>query len=1116
MDRSTEPWTRARPLNAIATRRTGRTRHGLAACIVSLAVLAGAAPLHAMEPDDPSYRAGLALLNKGMHDLAVPELEAFLKASPSGPRATTARYALAVCYAKLGRMKDAATPLDEVLKDASFELLPDAILLRAQCAGDAGEWAKAASLLDGLGRKHKDFPQLDRAAALQGECLWRAGELAKAEGVLNAALQTWPESQARDAIRYALAGVEEGLGRDEKALSRASEVATGAAPEYASLRPQAALIAARCAQRLGQADKAASMYELASASTDAPVRAAATLGQAQLARLAGDPKSALARLDAFDAIPAAPGTEALAQTARLERAAALLDAKQFEPALVASRAAGEKADESQRVEAGIIGARALMALQKWDEASAMLATLIDDAGASASASLRPRIVDAMRLRASALSSAGKNEEASKAWKLVRERTGEKDQDGVLAESLAGEAIAEHAAGNWERCMTAGRAYLAAHADGAAAADVTLAVAESAYALQKWPDAAGSYAALVKNWPAHAQAWRARVREGLSNWEGGKREDATRQLALAVSESDTGGATQRDPALVRAACIVLGQASFASSDFPASERWFERAVASGGEQDDDLHLRLGLAIARQGQWERALSHFAKAAANSEASGALDATSLHATFEQGQALMELGRYDEAKPLLERVVAGKSAAGDAASRFAGPARRHLATIASKAGRREEAIELLALASQSGGDGAAAAGLSRADLLLASAKYQDAKSAYERFTEEHPKDARVVSARAGRAIAMSRLVASEGSLKAVESALAEAASAQSTGAPAAELLDSLRYEHAWLLAKLGKVAPAREAYRTLVDSNAARELRRQASAEWAQLELDAGDAAATLGALGAGENASESRAALWASEPKPASGDEAARHAAYLKGAALLKSDRPKEAAEALDSLCNPDLARSEPADARALSAGLLRGDALLRAGQPAKAALQLAWVEAGKPEATIASATLLRLAEATAASQDWSASQGACERFLASHVQSDQAFRARFAHGWALENQGKHKEAIESYRSVTASHQGATAARAQFQIGECLYAMKSYEDAVKELIKVDAIYASEEWAAAALYEAGRCLEDMGRRGDARARWQEVVDRFGSSAWARQAKERLDATAPAALPGR
>ncbi len=1110
MDRFEEPRTGARPQPARATHRARRSSRATAAWVLSLLMLAGATPALAIEPDDPSYRAGLALLNKGMHDLAAPELEAFLKTNPSGPRATTARYALAVCYAKLGRMKDAAAPLDEVLKDASFELMPDAILLRAQCAGDAGEWAKAAAFLDGLGKKHQDFPQLDRAAALQGECLWRAGELAKAEAVLSAALRQWPQSAAVDAMRYALAGVEEGLGRDEKALERASEVATGAVPEYASLRPQAALIAARCAQRLGRAAQAGEMYALAGTSSDAALQAASALGQAQLARLAGDPKSALARLDAFDAIAPAPGTEALTRAARLERAASLLDAKQFESALDASRAAGEGADAGQRLEAGIIGARALMALERWDDASAALGGVVEGFGEATPGALRPRVLDAMRLRASSLASAGKHEDSSSAWKLVRERSGEKGEAGVLGEALAGEAIAEHASGNWERCLAAGRAYLAAHADGPAAADVTLAVAESAYALQKWGEAAGAYASLVGRWPEHPQAWRARVREGLAHWEGGKRTDATRLLALAVSEAE---GAERDPALVRASCLVLGQAAFASSDFPAAERWFERAVAAGGQGDHDLRLRLGLAIARQGEWERALAHFAEAAKHS---GEPDATSLHAVFEQGQALMELARYDEAKPLLERVVASKGALGETGARFMGPARRHLATIASKAGRREEAIELLALASESGGDGAASAALARADLLLASAKYEDAKAGYERFTEEHPRDARVASARAGRAIAMSRQDASEGSLKAVEAALAESADASRAGVPARELADSLRYEHAWLLAKLGKVAAAREAYRELADSGAALALRRQASAEWAQLEFDAGDAAGALAALGEGEGVSAARAALWTDEPGRVASDEVGRHAAYLRGAALLKLDRAKEAAEALAGLCDPEVERSGAPDARALSAGLLRGDALLRAGAPAKAAAQLAWVETGKPEAAIASATLLRLAEATAAAQDWPASQGACERFLASHGASDQAFRARFAHGWALENQGQHQEAIGSYRSVTASHQGATAARAQFQIGECLYAMKSYEDAVKEFVKVDAIYASEEWAAAALFEAGRCLEDMKRRGDARARWQEVVDRFGKSAWARQAKERLEATAPAALPGR
>jgi cellulose synthase operon protein C len=238
----------------------------------------------------------------------------------------------------------------------------------------------------------------------------------------------------------------------------------------------------------------------------------------------------------------------------------------------------------------------------------------------------------------------------------------------------------------------------------------------------------------------------------------------------------------------------------------------------------------------------------------------------------------------------------------------------------------------------------------------------------------------------------------------------------------------------------------------------------------------------------------------------------AAYLRGAALLRLDRAAEAAEALRVLC----AKGARADERSMSAGLLRGDALLHAGRAAEAADQLLWVEAAGPGEVIARATLLRLGEAMAAAQQWPASEAAYGRFLDRFAESEHAFRARFGLGWARENQGQHEPAIEAYRAVTASHQGATAARAQFQIGECLFAMKRYEEAVKEFVKADAIYGLDEWSAAALYEAGRCLEEMGRRDDARARWTEVVDRFASSAWARQSKERLNATATAALPGR
>jgi TolA-binding protein len=102
------------------------------------------------------------------------------------------------------------------------------------------------------------------------------------------------------------------------------------------------------------------------------------------------------------------------------------------------------------------------------------------------------------------------------------------------------------------------------------------------------------------------------------------------------------------------------------------------------------------------------------------------------------------------------------------------------------------------------------------------------------------------------------------------------------------------------------------------------------------------------------------------------------------------------------------------------------------------------------------------------------------------------------------------------VTAAHQGPTAARAQFQIGECLFAQGKHEDAVGELLKVDILYAYPEWSAAALYEAGRCFEAMGKPAEARAQFESVRDKHGGTRWAKLAEGRLSALSAGAARSR
>ena len=162
------------------------------------------------------------------------------------------------------------------------------------------------------------------------------------------------------------------------------------------------------------------------------------------------------------------------------------------------------------------------------------------------------------------------------------------------------------------------------------------------------------------------------------------------------------------------------------------------------------------------------------------------------------------------------------------------------------------------------------------------------------------------------------------------------------------------------------------------------------------------------------------------------------------------------------------------------------------------------------------LLRLGESLALLQRWAKSEQACALYLARFPDGEHAFKARFGVGWARENQHRHGEAITAYRKVADEHKGPTAARAQFQIGECLFALEKYDEAVAELIKVDILYAYPQWSAAALFEAGRCFEKLSKPDEARDQFKRVADHYGSTHWAKLAKQHLSGMAAGPVPGR
>ncbi len=67
----------------------------------------------------------------------------------------------------------------------------------------------------------------------------------------------------------------------------------------------------------------------------------------------------------------------------------------------------------------------------------------------------------------------------------------------------------------------------------------------------------------------------------------------------------------------------------------------------------------------------------------------------------------------------------------------------------------------------------------------------------------------------------------------------------------------------------------------------------------------------------------------------------------------------------------------------------------------------------------------------------------------------------------------------------------------------------------MRVDILYAYPQWSAAALYEAGRCFQEMGDPVRARKLFEDVSAGHGVSMWATLATERLQKLQATGLPG-
>jgi TolA-binding protein len=155
-------------------------------------------------------------------------------------------------------------------------------------------------------------------------------------------------------------------------------------------------------------------------------------------------------------------------------------------------------------------------------------------------------------------------------------------------------------------------------------------------------------------------------------------------------------------------------------------------------------------------------------------------------------------------------------------------------------------------------------------------------------------------------------------------------------------------------------------------------------------------------------------------------------------------------------------------------------------------------------------LRLAQALVHQKKWDEAYEIAAAIESRYPGFAEQYEVDYVLGRCLSTRAEFEQAREAYRKVIRSAQGAkteTAAKAQLMIAESYYHQKNYEQALREYLALEILYAYPTWQAAAVLEAAKCHEMLGE-------WQQAVEEYGrllaeyaETSYTEEARERLQA---------
>jgi TolA-binding protein len=563
----------------------------------------------------------------------------------------------------------------------------------------------------------------------------------------------------------------------------------------------------------------------------------------------------------------------------------------------------------------------------------------------------------------------------------------------------------------------------------------------------------------------------------------EQQDAASSLALADSFLEK----FPESPLAQQARLAKGQALAALEKPEEAIKTLEPLLndTAVGQQANDLRDRVQSIVAegqaKLGDFDKArqaVEQLAQDPASSELANELK-------VRVGEMAQAAGKSDVANELLAGVTEGSKQLTDRA-------KQSLGWSYFEAGRWEEAAAAFDEIIQSGATGpeAAEALLLKARALEHLQKVDEALSQYQEVVDKYPDTPRAAEA-LHRAAQLLETRGSEDQARSLYGQLLDKF-------PEYAATDEVLLREAWL---------TREK-----DPKVASQILERIRSEFATSRV-APEATMQLSELLVQEGKLDQAAELLREITRPDAPASIRPRALYLEGQLELARQNFDGALRPLEQLM-----REHPDSDEALTAEYLQAEVAYRKGEYQQATQLFAQLNdktQGRHDSWLPMAELRR-AQALAQTKQWTEAAEIAKSLSGRFPEFAEQYEADYLIGRTYAAQAEFDAARSWYAKAIAAPQARgseTAAMAQWMIGESYFHQQQYAAALGEYMKVGSEYA--RWHAAALLQAGKSQEALGRWEDAASSYAALVNTYPDSSLAAEANQRLTAArARAAVP--